>query len=476
MNFPFLSKTLIFSQLILFIFQTTLFAQLKLEKLSRWDDNQNILPVGNQYYNDVYGYVDSNGGEYAILGSVDGTYIIDITDPYNPVKIDKIDSWHKACINRDVKTYKHYAISVADQGLSSLQIIDLQYLPDSVVLVYDSDELVQRTHNIFVEGDRLYLASHTEKDGQRFPMSVLSLEDPKNPVLIGRLTAPHIDGEPMFDHVHDVYVRNDTAYCSNGYGGFFIYKFIDPFNPELISALTKYPFAGYNHSNWLSDDGNILVFADETHGSPLKAFDVSNKRNMKFLSAFGKMHSSGSIVHNPYILDTLIIIAYYHEGLVVFDMSDPSNIVEVASYETFTDNYDSDGKPFYIGYEGCWGAYPWLPSGNIIASDMTYGLHVFSLNADPAYSINKLIKNELTFDVYPNPFSDEFHINFNYPLQNKEIQLNITEMNGKIVYSKSAELNSDKQMTIKPGLENGIYILSIISPTTSHHIRIVKLN
>src|SRR5690606_27722698 len=74
-------------------------------------------------------------------------------------------------------------------------------------------------------------------------------------------------------------------------------------------------------------------------------------------------NNPNSIAHNPFIKGDLCFIAYYHDGVQVFDISDPENIVRIAYYDTYSNtNYD--------GYEGCWGVYPFLESGNIIASDI----------------------------------------------------------------------------------------------------------
>ena len=44
------------------------------------------------------------------------------------------------------------------------------------------------------------------------------------------------------------------------------------------------------------------------------------------------------------------------------DVTYPYNMIEVAAY----DSYSGSGN----GFDGCWGTYPWLPSGNIISNDI----------------------------------------------------------------------------------------------------------
>ena len=61
-------------------------------------------------------------------------------------------------------------------------------------------------------------------------------------------------------------------------------------------------------------------------------------------------------------------VSWYTEGYRCIDISDPSNPVEVASYDTWP---GSSG-----GYNGCWGCYPFLPSGNVLVSDRATGLYI----------------------------------------------------------------------------------------------------
>lgn len=51
-------------------------------------------------------------------------------------------------------------------------------------------------------------------------------------------------------------------------------------------------------------------------------------------------------------------------------ISDPANVQRVAYYDTCPENVN------YSDYQGAWGVYPYLPSGNIIASDVLHGLFV----------------------------------------------------------------------------------------------------
>ena len=80
----------------------------------------------------------------------------------------------------------------------------------------------------------------------------------------------------------------------------------------------------------------------------------------------------------PFIIGTEAIISYYHDGMQIFDISNPSNVTQKAFYDTYPDNAVNN----HAGFEGDWGVYPFYPSENIIASDITYGLFVLGKTHD----------------------------------------------------------------------------------------------
>ncbi|RMF57762.1 MAG: choice-of-anchor B family protein, partial [Calditrichaeota bacterium] len=129
--------------IVLFLFSSIL--------LGQGSPNVTLLAHINQYpsagYNDCWGYVDSNGREYALLGVQSGTSILDITDTDNVVEVAFIPS----AVNlwKDIKTYQTYAY-VVTEGSGGMQIIDLSDLPNSATLVGTYTGF-STSHNIFID-------------------------------------------------------------------------------------------------------------------------------------------------------------------------------------------------------------------------------------------------------------------------------------------------------------------------------------
>ncbi|MBX2926685.1 MAG: choice-of-anchor B family protein [Saprospiraceae bacterium] len=346
--------------------------------LGNWDID--TFPVhSGMRYNDIWGYVDCSGGEYAIIGSVGRVNFVEVTNPVEP----RIVASFPGTVNsiwRDFKTYRDRAYACADQGQDGLMIFDMSGLPDTVIKTYQSTEYFQRSHNVWIDTlqGRMYMAgANTRNNG----VIIFDLtENPDVPVLLASIELPG-------GYVHDIHVVNHIGYASHGNSGLYVYDFTNPEEPILLGSLTDYPERGYNHSSWLSADGNYLIMADETHGTSLKVVDVQEPEDMSVVSLF-KSALLGpddlfSIVHNPFVRDQYVVMAYYHDGIQIFDMTDPANVERAAFYDTYPDNVN------YSGFRGAWGTYPYLPSGNILGSDITYGLFVLSADSiefQPAYT------------------------------------------------------------------------------------------
>lgn len=334
---------------------------------SHWHDED--LPTNSfgGSYSDVEGIV-VNGREYAIIGSTIGAHIIDVTDPGEAVEVAVLEgaATGYSITHRDyhVDETNNYLYAVCDQGASTLQIYDLSYLPNVVPNVYDSDELCITAHNVFAdnENDLLYLCGTTNSTNST-AVRVLDISTPWNPI-------EFLDLSPWISNCHDIYVENDTAWINASSQGLFIMHISE--NPTMLGTLDEYPYAGTNHSGWWLPEEDIYVFADETHGSPLKVVETSDLLDLEVLAT---MHSgtvpSSSIAHNIMIEGDLVYVSYYHDGLRVFDISNPSYPVMVAWYDTYE-------QSSYFGYKGAWGVHSALPSGNILISDMIDGLFVIT--------------------------------------------------------------------------------------------------
>jgi len=352
--------------------------------LGQWDDN--TLPITNGVqYNDIWGYAVA-GREFAIIGSRQKIHFLEITDPNTIVEVAAIAGGSSSTW-RDIKTYGTYAYCVME-GSEGMLVFDLSNITGSgsnrVTLVDQQNSFFTAAHNLFIDEGEGFLYVVGGNSGDHMLVYDLNA-DPSSPTLIANLDLAAY-------YIHDLYVKNNIAYCSHLSRGLHIYDMSPVTNPPdgqgpgvpiEIGVLTDYPFQIFNHSSWVS--GNTLVYADEKHGSPLGIADISDLEDIQVLGSFysnllnvpdpySRMNPAGPIPHNPFIVGNLCIASYYHDGISVFDISDPANVVQVGYYDTDL------ASTTYDGYDGCWGVYPFLPSGRIIGTDILNGLFVLEYN------------------------------------------------------------------------------------------------
>ena len=447
----------LFLLLLYFIIPLTNKSQDGLELLFQWSDDSISGEnwVGN-VYNEIWG-VAQNGHEFAIIGTTQGTHIFDVTDPENGYLSSYIEGADASpsIVHRDFHDYNGYLYAVADEGQSTLQIINISQLPSSYEVIYDSDEIIKRAHNIFIdENHAMMYVCGGRVNNEWNDLSLVSLEDPENPVFLRTYED--------VGYVHDIYVINNIAYLNAGNNGLFIVDFSDVENPILLGSLTEYPDKGYNHSGWLNNSGNTYIFADENHGYEMKICDVSNPSeiivNTTFLS---NVDPEESMAHNLIIKDNYVYVSHYHDGLWVWDISDPSNPIVVGNYNTYPVPGDHDS------YRGAWGVYPLLPSGNILVSDMQSGLFVLSPPSNQNTELSEL-ENELI--IYPNPFKKAFSISIPH-FKEAIIDVYIYDVNGSLVYTKN---NATYKSNLSPHLTNGLYFINIQSEEKLYIRKLIK--
>lgn len=448
--------------------------QQNISLLGHWfNPAQTAEPTYGIKYNSVHGWVDPvDHKEYAIIGSSSGTYFVDVTTAASPILIDYVAGRRNNCIWREYKTYGNYLYASSDDGSpNSFQIMDLSYLPDSVHVISDNTTYFERSHTLYIDGNKLYCGSVTMSGGTHYSMMVFSLNNPTNPVLLRKLNQDF----PAINHVHDMLVRNDTVYASCGYQGFYIYRYDSVANTfSELNNLTSYPDQGYNHSSTITPDGHTMVFCDEVPaGMAVKVIDVADIANIGISSTFES--NPGATPHNPYIKGKdRVIIAYYQDGVQIYDISNPASPVRTGYFDTDTLHGLNDNYPGAYTYHGAWGAYIELPSGVILSSDMQNGLYI--LDASQALvGIHEQNAGETGISVYPNPTTGKVNISLQLA-ESEKLAFEICDLSGRRIISEIQSIASGNAVTSinTNGLNAGIYFLKIKGRSVNYAKKIVK--
>lgn len=379
---------------------------------SQGQTSQNVTFLGNFNgypaigYNDCWGYTAPDGREYALLGVLNGTSVVDITDAPTFTEIGFVPS--NTSTWKDIKTYRNYAYVVTEAN-SGLQVIDLSYVPDSVHLVTTYTGF-SSSHNINIDTANAML--YAEGSGAQ-PVIAISLADPINPVQVSFFGIS----------CHDVYARDNIVYTSDGsFGSIGVYDLSTPSSPVLVKRFNV-PNPGYVHNAWPSDDNRYLMTTEETTGKTVKLWDISDINNPVITDDY---LASPGIAHNTHVKGNFAYISHYVDGLRIVDISNPDSIFEAGYYDTFPGPGGS--------FSGCWGAFPFFGSGKVIASDRSTGLYVVYFAGSvtgvkvPGTTPEKFVLNQ----NYPNPFNPTTTIRFAIPEAGK-VHLDVFDVLGRLV-------------------------------------------
>jgi choice-of-anchor B domain-containing protein len=338
----------------------------------------NFNPYPSAGYNDIWGYVDGAGNEYALLGVRTGTSIINVTNPTNPVQVAFIPGPNSTW--RDIKTHSTYAYIVTE-GTSTgrgLQIVDLSQLPATATLVNTIETWFTRAHNIYIDNGFAYAIGTNNGGG----MHILDLSNPVNPVRTAYYTGSN--------YIHDVYVWNDTVVAA-AEDSYDLISVSDKYDPQLISVSLILPGI-YAHSGWMTEDKRYFIGTEEFNVRDITVWDLADRSSWNLIVPTWQNPSSSSYVHNLFILGDYAHISYYTSGYVVLDISNPASPQLAGYYDTYPQNNGAS-------YNGAWGCYPYLPSGNTLISDIQTGLYVLRFSGMIPVELTSFIADVQNRDV-----------------------------------------------------------------------------
>lgn len=356
---------------ILFIF---FIAIALLSSLSVSAQNLNVTLTDTRTYSgqtlsNIWGWKDpQDGKEYALVGAENGLSIVDVTNPANVFEVVQVPG--PSCTWREIKTVGNYAYVTTECGSIGLQIVDLTNLPATNLQTATWTPTIGNTklatiHALHADNGKIYLYGSNVGNGGCIIADVSST--PMAPVYLGSY-------DPRY--VHDGYVRNDTLYAAHIYDGeCAVVNLANPSNPQILDVFTT-P-TNFTHNTWLSKDSKYCFTTDENNNSYLAAFDVSTIGNIFEVDRIQSNPGSNSIVHNTHIINVngndFAVTSWYKDGFTIVDVGRPHNLVQVG-------NYDTAPTASGPGMQNCWGVHPFLPSGTIVASDISNGLFVLSPN------------------------------------------------------------------------------------------------
>jgi len=366
-------------------------------------EDMSSVPTGA---NDIWGHVDLNDhSEYALIGLENGIAVFNVTEPTNPTEVGTISGRFSTW--RDVKVYQYfdtkenrwkaYAYGTVDGTTDYVTIIDLTNLPHSINLV-EKNQAVTKAHNVYISNvDYTYNTALNDKSpvlqlvgaNERFAgaFESYSLE---NPATITRLNNQNYGN----GYTHDgssIHINDSRAQSTCGDQSCTIFidfnenemKLWDITDPSTTSQLSQVSYSDvsssqqYIHSGWGSEDNQYVFLHDEFDeqkaglNTTLRIFSITDLDNPTQVGQW--TGPTRAIDHNGFVRGNRYYMSNYERGLTVLDITDAANPVEVGFFDTYTPSNNAS-------FNGAWGVYPFLPSGNILVSDINSGLYVLRDN------------------------------------------------------------------------------------------------
>ena len=308
--------------------------------------------------------VVADDGTTAYVAATTGYAVVDISDPDEPQVLaerrdplaDREDGPLAGIYDVKLAGETLLVVGPANPGMSELSgalFVDVSD-PESPErrAFYETDYPI---HNAYLDGERAYLTANDGADRE------LAIVDADEPTRVGTWSLVEHDERwaelpPLPRTVHDVSVRDGTAYLAHWDAGTWLVDVTDPASPTVIAHIGRGPEAvaaeydsgadGYDalpgnaHYAAVDEAGDLLAVGREAwateerpEGGPggIDLYDVSDPSEPAHRSTIDPPPSpdatqdgTWTTAHNFEFRDGLLYSSWYRGGVKRHDVSDPS--------------------------------------------------------------------------------------------------------------------------------------------------------
>ena len=342
--------------------------------------------------NDVWGWTDpETGREYALVGRMDGTSFVDVTDPYNPRYLGNLSRTEgsPASTWRDIKVFKDHAFIVADgAGEHGMQVFDLTQFRDvTEPREFEPTALytgIASSHNVAINentGFAYLVGSSGGGETCGGGSHIVDINDPLNPVFAGCFahantgrgnTGNSHDTQCVIYHGPDEDYRGREICVNSNETALSVSDVTDKDNPIAV-AKAEYANVAYAHQGWLTEDHRYFYSNDEldevsglVEATRTLIWDLSDLDDPVMLKEY--FSPTKVTDHNLYVRGDRLYMSNNRAGLRVLDISDPENPIELGYFDTTPWSADE------AGFDGTWSVYPYFESGTVLLSSRREGL------------------------------------------------------------------------------------------------------
>jgi len=352
----------------------------------------------SQYYGDIW--VDGN---YAYLGTDrdgGGVSIFDVSDPTNPTFIRNSRNQSGTITMptypgdqmEDMEVYNgigYFGSDVSTTSGTGVDIVDLSdpTHPLMISRINGANGGHNKVHTLSYSEGFLYTA-----DNATDVIKIFDVSDPGNPQFKWSVDL----GLPSGQASHEVVVKNGKMYVAsknNSFSGDDATSFntgttaiydVSNVGTAAPTRMKLWATGARSHTGMVSNDGNLLVVAQERGNGNVNLYDISmidepNDTDTPILLSTLNRTNVGIDAyspHHPHLHGDMLVLSWYEAGVTVFNIADPTNPVLTGAYDTYAGTSTN--------YNGNWGNFVQLNSEgilqNVFLSDRTRGLMVVDVS------------------------------------------------------------------------------------------------
>jgi len=363
------------------------------------------------FANDIWGWTDSQtGDEYALVGGVEGTAVVRVTDPMAPVVVARLETPGESddgSMWTDIKVYNDHAFVVSESETHALLVFDLaevRGLTSSTYRRIDSTTVFSEftsAHNIAINENSgfAYIVGAANGDVEVCDGGLYMVDIS----LIGTVNQEDLQSAGCWSangYVHDtqcvIYQGPDVEHqgkevCVNSVANYmfdntaglpvFANKVVvidvtDKADPVQLADVDYGNGIGYSHQGWLTPDQSYFLHGDELDeyfgvvpASVTRVWDMTDLDAPRLVAE--PTNGVTAIDHNMYTRGGYAYQSNYQSGLRVRSISNIASGVlpEVAFFDVYP---EADAASFD---GGSWSNYPYFETPGLLAvSSMDRGL------------------------------------------------------------------------------------------------------
>jgi hypothetical protein len=359
-------------------------------------------------------------GNIAVMGSYNcrGAFIFNVSNPDAPV----LANWYNPVRPGTVSTNEQFleAIVIGNRGYfgsgngGGVYIVDLTNPTNPVLLgqvTPGNGNGFSSIHEmvVFNQNGATYLIENFNGTTNKI-LKVINVTNPAAPVFVRDINPTEVQW------IHAMHIRGSRMFTS-GWGNSTnrgkteIYDIanIGTQAPTLLGAISdgsaSVTAGNSMHSSWSSEDGNYLYSARETNNGSgdVRVYNISNPAAPTLVNSLtmNNLNLNAVTPHNPVVMGNKLYVSWYQAGVQVFDITNPANPKRIGQYDTYTPAFapeeNAEGalseEPWDVicggtnlqnellptTYDGNWAVYPFLGEDKVLAGDLTNGLLVLDV-------------------------------------------------------------------------------------------------